>query len=241
MSPARRTRTGKTSAWARTCPAPGRSRRFKVTSVAAVALARRRQLRQVPARLRHRVLRQEAARRAFKQTRRSQEARPSRLGPQLGLFAIDDAGRPGADALEAQGRGGSAGVAELHQPSILRRQGYQQVFTPHIGRLDLYKTRGHYPYYRESQFPPLVDREMIDMLAKENCGCGELSNRMEKGDIDGYLLKPMNCPMHIQIYASEQHSYRDLPDAAGGIRHRLSLGKIRRAGRHDPRARLHPG
>ena len=52
---------------------------------------------------------------------------------------------------------------------------------------------------------------MIEMLAKENCGCAELSNRMEKGEIDGYLLKPMNCPMHIHIYASEQHSYRDLP------------------------------
>ena len=52
----------------------------------------------------------------------------------------------------------------------LRRQGYSQVFTPHIGRLQLYKTSGHYPYYRESQFPPLVDREYIDLLAKENCG-----------------------------------------------------------------------
>jgi threonyl-tRNA synthetase len=93
----------------------------------------------------------------------------------------------------------------------LRRQGYKQVFTPHIGRLDLYRTSGHYPYYRESQFPPLIDREHIDLLAKENCGCAELSNRMEKGEIDGYLLKPMNCPMHIRIYASDQHSYRDLP------------------------------
>jgi threonyl-tRNA synthetase len=93
----------------------------------------------------------------------------------------------------------------------LRRQGYKHVFTPHIGRLDLYRTSGHYPYYRESQFPPLIDREHIDLLAKENCGCAELSNRMEKGEIDGYLLKPMNCPMHIRIYSSDQHSYRDLP------------------------------
>jgi threonyl-tRNA synthetase len=93
----------------------------------------------------------------------------------------------------------------------LRRQGYSQVFTPHIGRLDLYKTSGHYPYYRDSQFPPLIDREYYELLAKENCGCAELSNRMEKGEIDGYLLKPMNCPHHIAIYASDQHSYRDLP------------------------------
>jgi threonyl-tRNA synthetase len=52
---------------------------------------------------------------------------------------------------------------------------------------------------------------MIDLLAKDGCTCGDLSNRMAAGDIDGYLLKPMNCPMHIRIYASEQRSYRDLP------------------------------
>jgi threonyl-tRNA synthetase len=85
------------------------------------------------------------------------------------------------------------------------------VFTPHIGRLELYRTSGHYPYYRDSQYPPLIDSEHMQLLAKENCGCAELANRMEKGDIDGYLLKPMNCPHHIRIYASDQHSYRDLP------------------------------
>jgi threonyl-tRNA synthetase len=132
------------------------------------------------------------------------------LGPQLGLFTIDDAVGQGLVLWKPKG----AVVRQELQNFIsehLRRQGYHQVFTPHIGRLGLYKTSGHYPYYRESQFPPLVDREMIDMLAKENCGCGELSNRMEKGDIDGYLLKPMNCPMHIKIFSSEQRSYRDMP------------------------------
>jgi threonyl-tRNA synthetase len=132
------------------------------------------------------------------------------IGPQLGLFTIDDAVGQGLVLWKPKG----AVVRQELQNFIsehLRRQGYQQVFTPHIGRLGLYKTSGHYPYYRESQFPPLVDREMIDLLAKENCNCGELSNRMEKGDIDGYLLKPMNCPMHIRIFASEQHSYRSMP------------------------------
>src|SRR5687768_1239579 len=132
------------------------------------------------------------------------------IGPQLGLFAIDDAVGQGLILWKPKG----AVIRQELQDFIsehLRRQGYHQVFTPHIGRLGLYKTSGHYPYYRESQFPPLVDREMIDLLAKENCGCGELSNRMEKGDIDGYLLKPMNCPMHIRIFASEQRSYRDMP------------------------------
>jgi threonyl-tRNA synthetase len=77
--------------------------------------------------------------------------------------------------------------------------------------LGLYRTSGHYPYYRQSQFPPLVDREQIDQLATEGKSCADLANLMEKGEIDGYLLKPMNCPMHIKIYESEQRSYRDMP------------------------------
>src|SRR5687768_11474174 len=132
------------------------------------------------------------------------------LGPQLGLFTIDDAVGQGLVLWKPKG----AIVRQELQNFIgehLRRQGYQQVFTPHIGRLGLYKTSGHYPYYRESQFPPLVDREMIDKLAQEKCGCAELSNMMEKGEVDGYLLKPMNCPMHIKIFSSEQRSYRDMP------------------------------
>jgi threonyl-tRNA synthetase len=132
------------------------------------------------------------------------------IGPALGLFTIDDQVGQGLVLWKPKG----AIVRQELQNFIsehLRRQGYSQVFTPHIGRLGLYKTSGHYPYYRESQFPPLVDRELIDALSKEGCSCAELSNRMEKGDVDGYLLKPMNCPMHIRIYASEQRSYRDLP------------------------------
>ena len=41
----------------------------------------------------------------------------------------------------------------------LKKQGYSQVFTPHIGRLSLYKTSGHFPYYKDSQFPPVVERD----------------------------------------------------------------------------------
>jgi threonyl-tRNA synthetase len=132
------------------------------------------------------------------------------LGPQLGLYTIDDKVGQGLVLWKPKG----AEVRLELQKFIsehLRRQGYQQVFTPHIGRLDLYKTSGHYPYYRDSQFPPLIDREYFEEIAKEGCGCAELANRMEKGEIDGYLLKPMNCPHHIRIYASDQHSYRDLP------------------------------
>jgi threonyl-tRNA synthetase len=93
----------------------------------------------------------------------------------------------------------------------LERQGYSQVFTPHIGKLGLYRTSGHFPYYAESQFPPVIERESLKALAEEGCGCGELSNRLESGEIDGFLLKPMNCPHHIKIFQSNHHSYRDLP------------------------------
>ncbi|MDB5330195.1 MAG: thrS [Phycisphaerales bacterium] len=132
------------------------------------------------------------------------------LGPQLGLFTIDEQVGQGLVLWKPKGA-----IVRLELQKFisehLGRQGYSQVFTPHIGRLDLYRTSGHYPYYRESQFPPLVDREFFEKLAKENCGCAELSNRMEKGEIDGYLLKPMNCPMHIRIFASEPRSYRGMP------------------------------
>ncbi|MGA3066029.1 MAG: threonine--tRNA ligase [Tepidisphaeraceae bacterium] len=132
------------------------------------------------------------------------------IGPALGLFTIDE--KVGQGLVLWKPKGAQVRI-ELQNfiSHHLKRQGYQQVFTPHIGRLDLYRTSGHYPYYRESQFPPLIDREYFEGLAKENCGCADLANRMEKGEIDGYLLKPMNCPHHIRIYASEQRSYRDLP------------------------------
>ncbi|MEJ2507093.1 MAG: threonine--tRNA ligase [Ignavibacteriaceae bacterium] len=70
-----------------------------------------------------------------------------------------------------------------------RKRGYEPVITPHIGNINLYKTSGHYPYYKDSQFPPL---------------------ELEEGK-EEYLLKPMNCPHHFEIYASKPRSYRDLP------------------------------
>jgi threonyl-tRNA synthetase len=132
------------------------------------------------------------------------------LGKQLGLFAVDDKVGQGLILWKPKG----AVIRQELQNFIgghLRRQGYDQVFTPHIGKLELYKTSGHFPYYADSQFPPLVDREQIAELATEGKSCAELANRMEKGEIEGYLLKPMNCPHHICVFDSEPHSYRDLP------------------------------
>jgi threonyl-tRNA synthetase len=132
------------------------------------------------------------------------------IGQKLGLFAIDDKVGQGLVLWKPKG----AIIRDQLQQFIsahLQRQGYSQVFTPHIGKLDLYRTSGHFPYYADSQFPPMIDRETIKKLADEGCTCGDLASRMEAGDIDGYMLKPMNCPHHIRIYASEKHSYRDLP------------------------------
>ena len=73
-----------------------------------------------------------------------------------------------------------------------RKRGYLPVYTPHIGNIELYKRSGHYPYYSDSQFPPLTYHD-------------------EEGKQEQYLLKPMNCPHHHLIYSSKMRSYRDLP------------------------------
>ena len=133
-----------------------------------------------------------------------------KLGKELQHFHIDDAVGSGLILWTPKG----AVVRQELQNFIseeLRRQGYEQVFTPHIGRLELFRTSGHYPYYADSQYPPLVERETLHRLAEEGCTCADLAARLEKGEAEGYLLKPMNCPMHIKIFASQPRSYRDLP------------------------------
>jgi threonyl-tRNA synthetase len=132
------------------------------------------------------------------------------VGKELGLFHIDDQVGQGLVLWKPNG----AIIRQELEGFIteqLNQQGYSQVYTPHIGKLDLYRTSGHFPYYQDSQYPPIIHRECLDQLAEEGCTCSELSNKLEKGEIDGYLLKPMNCPMHIRIFKSEQRSYRDLP------------------------------
>ena len=133
-----------------------------------------------------------------------------KLGKDLQLFHVDEEVGQGLILWTPRG----AIVRQQLQDFIsehLRRQGYDQVFTPHIGKLDLYRTSGHFPYYQDSQYPPLVERDLMKKLADEGCSCSELSNMMSTGDIDGYMLKPMNCPHHVKIYASQARSYRDLP------------------------------
>ena len=146
----------------------------------------------------------------FAQLEEAKKRDHRKLGRDLDLFHIDDQVGPGLVLWKPKG----AIVRKELQNFIseeLSRRGYTEVFTPHIAKLGLFRTSGHYPFYRESQFPPLVEPEFLQKLADEGCTCAELSNRLESGEIDGFLLKPMNCPMHIRIYASSQQSYRDLP------------------------------
>jgi threonyl-tRNA synthetase len=133
-----------------------------------------------------------------------------KLGRDMELFVIDESVGQGLILWTPKG----AIIRQELQNFIgeeLRKQGYEQVFTPHIGKLGLYRTSGHFPYYAESQFPPLIERENLQLLADEGCSCGDLANKVSTGAIEGFLLKPMNCPMHIKIYDSRPRSYRELP------------------------------
>lgn len=160
-----------------------------------------------------------------------------KLGRELNLFAIDDQVGQGLILWMPKG----AIVRQELQDFIgeeLRKQGYSQVFTPHIGKLELYKTSGHFPYYKESQFSPVIDNGDLERCAEAGCSCAEVMARVEAVSkklrdqindrtgvesigadrvmkdedlLDGFLLKPMNCPHHIRIYAQTPKSYRDLP------------------------------
>jgi threonyl-tRNA synthetase len=109
-----------------------------------------------------------------------------RLGKQLGLFHISQLVGSGLPLWLPKGAILRETLEQFLRQAQLERD-YLPVITPHIGKLDLYITSGHYPYYKDSQYAPI--------------------------DVDGdkFLLKPMNCPHHIEIYKSEARSYRDLP------------------------------
>ncbi|PSQ82524.1 MAG: threonine--tRNA ligase [Bacteroidetes bacterium QS_7_67_15] len=115
-----------------------------------------------------------------------------KLGRELELFTFSEKVGAGLPMWLPKGTTLRETLEGFLQQEQLER-GYEPVVTPHIGRLDLYRTSGHYPYYRDSQFPPILEGEDED------------------GEEQGYLLKPMNCPHHVMIYKNKLHSYRDLP------------------------------
>jgi len=167
------------------------------------------------------------------------------LGKQLKLFTISQA--VGSGLILWMPKGAVVrGILEGFIKDELIKRGYQPVYTPNIGRLELYRTSGHFPYYRDAQYPPLflhplgqvVDTWLTQLqnnslqsdqeaafldLAKshklEFTGYDPLEDSAKRiaslkawvEAQEGYLVKPMNCPHHIQIYKATPHSYRDLP------------------------------
>src|SRR6476469_2366320 len=101
-----------------------------------------------------------------------------KLGKDLKLFVIDDDVGQG---LILWTPNGSIIRQELQNfiSDELRKQGYSQVFTPHIGKLTLYKTSGHFPYYKESQFTAFPEPDAMARLATEGCSCADLVARLE--------------------------------------------------------------
>ena len=122
----------------------------------------------------------------LEQIEEAQKRDHKKLGKELGIYMMDSMVGPGLPLWLPNGT-----VLRRTLEAFLRdeqkRRGYQEVITPHIANLELYRTSGHYPYYKDSQYNPM------DV------------------DDDEYMLKPMNCPHHHRIYANDLKSYRDLP------------------------------
>lgn len=115
-----------------------------------------------------------------------------KLGKELGLFIFADPVGPGLPLWTPKGTILRSTLEDFLKKEQLKR-GYLPVVTPHIARVDLFKTSGHWQKYKEDMFPLMA--EDAEAAAHEQ----------------GFVLKPMNCPFHIQIYKSELRSYRDLP------------------------------
>ncbi|RDI94825.1 threonine--tRNA ligase [Meiothermus sp. QL-1] len=113
-----------------------------------------------------------------------------KLGRELELFLLDPMVGKGLPIWLPKGNVLREQLIAFMREEQVRR-GYHLVATPHIGSIELYKTSGHFPYYAESQFP------LMDLA--------------ERNEHEQYLLKPMNCPHHIRIYAHKPRSYRELP------------------------------
>jgi threonyl-tRNA synthetase len=173
------------------------------------------------------------------------------LGKQLQLFTITNDVGPGLALWLPKGAMIRSQLEEFIKQELARRD-YLPVYTPHIGRIQLYQTSGHFPYYMESQFPPFyLDpfmqsvQQLFALLFQEKInpakfvglfeealkrhadglvpvsfpGFGHAKSVEEKmkairdwyDEQEAYLLKPMNCPHHIEIYQAERRSYRELP------------------------------
>lgn len=167
------------------------------------------------------------------------------IGKQFGLFHISPEVGQGLCLWLPKGAIIRSLLEDFIKVELLNR-GYSPVYTPHIARVELYETSGHFPYYRDSQFPPMfgsagasvVDHwitelkegrlksdeesklieltKMLGVEIPEYQVSQSVEQKLEalkvwQGHQERYLLKPMNCPHHAQIYKSAPRSYRDLP------------------------------
>jgi len=110
-----------------------------------------------------------------------------KLGKELGLFIFSDQVGPGLPLWTPKGTILRSTLEDFLKDEQIKR-GYQPVVTPHIGRVDLFKASGHWQKYKDDLFP-----------------------MMGESEDEGFVLKAMNCPFHVQIYKSSLRSYRELP------------------------------
>lgn len=115
-----------------------------------------------------------------------------KLGKELGLFLFSDLVGPGLPLWTPKGTLLRTLLEDFLKQEQLKR-GYLPVVTPHIAKVDLFKTSGHWQKYKQDMFPLMAEDEQAAKLE------------------DGFVMKPMNCPFHIQIYDNELRSYRELP------------------------------
>ncbi len=115
-----------------------------------------------------------------------------KLGKELGLFIFSDLVGPGLPLWTPRGTLLRSTLEDFLKKEQTKR-GYLPVVTPHIAKTDLFMRSGHRQKYKEDMFPIMADN--LEDIASDT----------------GFVMKPMNCPFHIQIYQSELRSYRDLP------------------------------
>ncbi|MEE9178971.1 MAG: threonine--tRNA ligase, partial [Acidimicrobiia bacterium] len=116
-----------------------------------------------------------------------------KLGPELDLYSFPPELGSGLAIWHPKG-GQLRKIMEDHSRALHERFGFDFVFTPHIGKSELWQTSGHLDYYAENMYPG-----------------------MQHGDDPEYRVKPMNCPFHVLIYKSRGRSYRDLPMRLGEL------------------------
>ena len=109
-----------------------------------------------------------------------------RLGKELGLFTFSDTVGKGLPLWTAKGTAIRRELERFIVDEEIRR-GYQHVTTPELAKLELYQKSGHYPYYKDSMYAPI------------------------KIDDEEFMLRPMTCPHHFELYLSQPRSYRELP------------------------------